>query len=123
MADIQYTPESRKLHADMMLRIAEKVILAIATSLIGVPFMLALAEKTTNTMQIYLLFLTFICLIPTFLVRNALSHYKELEKPPNTPSTPTQLNAPDSEGTPHIQIQHGNTHISISIQPEKNTVQ
>lgn len=120
MADIQYTPESRKLHADMMLRIAEKIILAIATGLVGVPFALLLAKESTDTIKLYLLVLTGLCLIPACLVRNAMSHYRKLKSTNTNNAIQPQPNEPAPNGIDHIQIQHGNTHISINIQPETN---
>lgn len=123
MAEIQYTPESRKLHADMMLRIAEKVILAISTGLVGVPFALLLAKESTGTIQLYLLVLTVLCLIPACLVRNAMSHYKKLRGTKTNSTIQIQLNTAAPDGIAHIQIQHSNTHISINIQSEKNDAQ
>lgn len=116
------TPLAKQKHAEFMLKMAEIIYGIILTGMLGISVLVWFRsnEVQTNSSFGYYLCLSIVGLLGAFcLQRHAMAIFNQ---PADDAENSIPLPATTSSDTANklgIQIQNGNTHIGINIQPEK----
>jgi hypothetical protein len=119
------TPLAKQKHAELMLKMAEIIYRIILTGLLGSTVLVWFVKDVQiNSSFGYFMTLSIAgILLGFYLQRKAMTIFNQPVANAEN-SMPLPVATPSNATNPlAIQINHGNTHISINIQPEKNNAQ
>lgn len=126
MCDIKHTAESRKIHADLSFKLAEKIMFVVASSLLAAPAAMLLGKESSEVVCLYYGTALAGSLLVFWLVRFALKLHLEIDQnndQPKSDSAETKNALPESKLNAVHFVNGNKINISITIEPtqgEKN---
>lgn len=124
--DLARTPLAKQEHAKFMLKMAEIIYGIVLTGLLGTSVLVWFISKEAQNNGSYGYFMT-LSAVGIFggfyLQRQAMAIFSQPADKVEGGILLPVASSSDTTNPLAIQIQHGNTHISINIQPEKNNAQ
>lgn len=117
------TPSSKKIHADFMMKMADRIIALVLGGMLSVPGIhwILKGEPSAEIFGAYLVLLGTGSVIGVFLMKSALKKYAEVSAT-GIPHDDRNIvvNAPpgdvDADGQINLSIEHGQTRISLRIE-------